>query len=84
MGTTDQSREVLTKGIHAIEHILEDTGVDTEFHNWELGREFTYTACISHIEKRNHDHVVHVFCLNVEPNVEFTTFIPISIYMWIA
>ena len=33
MGTTDQSREILTKGINAIEHILEDTGVDTEFHN---------------------------------------------------
>ena len=33
MSTTDQNREVLTKGINAIEHILEDTGVDTEFHN---------------------------------------------------
>ena len=33
MGTTDQSREILKKGINAIEHILEDTGVDTEFHN---------------------------------------------------
>ena len=33
MGTTDQSREILTKGINDIAHILEDTGVDTEFHN---------------------------------------------------